>query len=382
MIPQAYITAGLAYGDEGKGSIVDALVRKHNASLVVRYNGGAQAAHNVVTPDGRHHTFAQFGAGSFVPGVQTHLSKYMLVNPLNMMCEEEHLRVVGIDDIWYRTTVDPKALIITPYQKAANRIQELSRGKTKHGSCGQGIGITRGHHLKHGDKVLFAGDLKNSRLAKDKLEFIRKLCVADIKGYFAVTTDDSIYLLYNSESVEWVYEQYKHWPASIASFADVADGHSQIVFEGAQGVLLDEVYGTAPHNTWTDTTFNNAFSLLKDEGFNGQITKIGVVRTYFTRHGAGPLDTECDLKYPEPHNCTNQYQDNFRLGHFDWKKFEYAFKVCGGVDYIALNHCDVVSSDRLTPSCPIFIRTVMEKNFAPVGILGKGPTHEYKCFTE
>ena len=63
---------------------------------VVRFNGGAQAAHNVVTADGRHHTFAQFGSGSFTPGVRTHLSRFMLVDPLALAAEAAHLASVGV----------------------------------------------------------------------------------------------------------------------------------------------------------------------------------------------------------------------------------------------------------------------------------------------
>lgn len=378
MTPQAHLVAGLAYGDEGKGSIVDALVRKHHASLVVRYNGGAQAAHNVVTPDGRHHTFAQFGAGSFVPGVQTHLSQYMLVNPLNMMCEEEHLREVGVSDIWKRTTVDPKALIITPYQKATNRILEMLRGHSKHGSCGQGVGVTREHSLLHGDKVLFAADLKDEKLTKNKLEFIRKLCLKDIyamKKVYEADTREAAVLFDNA--VDWIWQQYKHWPAKIGKFAEVMDGVEHVVFEGAQGVLLDEIYGSAPFNTWSDTTFNNAHALLKDIGYNGQQTKIGVVRTYYTRHGVGPFPTEQDWLHkaivPEIHNTTNEYQDDFRLGLFDTKQFGYAVKAVGGVDYVALNHNDLFSAS-------IHIDTI--KHFAPIGIMGFGPTAEGKKFAD
>ena len=67
--------------------MVDYLVRSHAADLVVRFNGGPQAGHNVVLPDGRHHTFAQFGSGSFVPGVRTLLSRLMLIEPYAMLNE-------------------------------------------------------------------------------------------------------------------------------------------------------------------------------------------------------------------------------------------------------------------------------------------------------
>src|ERR1019366_7260396 len=118
----AHIVVGMAYGDEGKGATVDFLVRKRNAGLVVRFNGGPQALHNVVTPDIRHHGFSQFGSGTFVPGVRTHLSRFMLVNPMNMMEEADHLRILGVLDALERISVDPRALIITPFQREVNRI--------------------------------------------------------------------------------------------------------------------------------------------------------------------------------------------------------------------------------------------------------------------
>src|SRR5712664_3469074 len=103
---KAIIVAGMAYGDEAKGATVDFLCRDLGAGLIIRYNGGHQAAHNVVTPEGKHHTFSQFGSGSFISGVRTHLSHFMLINPIAMLEEEEHLQSLGIHDMWDRTTVD------------------------------------------------------------------------------------------------------------------------------------------------------------------------------------------------------------------------------------------------------------------------------------
>src|SRR5581483_6075931 len=93
---QAIFIADLGFGDAGKGTITDFLTRELAADLIVRYNGGPQAAHNVVTPDGKHHTFAQFGSGMLLPWTRTFLSRFMLINPLNMLKEEKHLREMGI----------------------------------------------------------------------------------------------------------------------------------------------------------------------------------------------------------------------------------------------------------------------------------------------
>src|SRR6185295_1295124 len=77
---RAFAVVDLGFGDAGKGLLTDWLARRTGASVIVRFNGGAQAGHNVVTEDGRHHTFAQIGAGSFVPGVRTFLSRHVVVH--------------------------------------------------------------------------------------------------------------------------------------------------------------------------------------------------------------------------------------------------------------------------------------------------------------
>lgn len=333
----AYIVAGLAYGDEGKGATVDFLTRRYDARLVVRYNGGSQAGHNVVLSDGRSHTFAQFGSGTFVPGVATHLSRFMLVNPLNMAIEEEHLSKLSVKDSYDRLTVEEECLIITPFQQIANRLLEKSRGVAKHGTCGQGIGQCRSDHLQYGEQVLFAGDLKDKEKTKSKLRFLQQKSREVVDSIGFAHSD-----LESEEAVEKYAGLLCAWPARI-----VGSGYLKYrlketectIFEGAQGVLLDEIHGTAPHNTWTDTTFGNALRLL--QGFGGKIHRIGVLRTYFTRHGEGPFPTENrEWQFPEPHNNGGGFQGKFRVGGFDWVSLRYALKACGGVDVLALNHLD------------------------------------------
>src|SRR5438270_13073609 len=116
---RAIILCGLGYGDEGKGTWTDYLARTEPVHTVVRFNGGAQAGHNVVTPDGRHHTFAQFGAGTF-HGVPTHLSRFMLVSPFALAAEAAHLAELGVRDPFSLLSADSRALLTTPYHRAAN----------------------------------------------------------------------------------------------------------------------------------------------------------------------------------------------------------------------------------------------------------------------
>jgi adenylosuccinate synthase len=333
---RAFLVAGLGWGDESKGATTDFLTWKYGAGLVVRYSGGSQCGHNVVTPDGRHHTFQQFGAGMFHPGIRTHLSRFMLINPMNMMREEEHLREVGITDAWERTSVDPRALIITPFHR------ELNRAMTPAGttSCGHGVGVCREMHLAYGDRVLFAGDLLDKEKTITKLQWTQLKCLEK----FAIESRawPIPEALKDLQMSELCWDWYKDWRelVQIRHLTGMLD-HETIIFEGAQGVLLDETHGDEGFNTWTDTTFNNANTLLDEAGFDGQRTRVGVIRTYYTRHGAGPFPTEDPaLNYPEPHNEDSGYQGKFRRGKFDDALFHKALDICGGIDWLAVNHID------------------------------------------
>ena len=119
-----------------------------------------------------------------------------------------------------------------------------------------------------------------------------------------------------------------------------------VVFEGAQGVLLDEWRGFHPYTTWSTTTFANAETLLAEAGETA--FRLGVVRCYLTRHGPGPFVTEDPtLELPEPHNRHGAWQGAFRVGHQDAVALRYAVEVTGGVDAVALTHLDTAARHPL-----------------------------------
>ncbi|MEU4224671.1 adenylosuccinate synthetase [Nonomuraea sp. NPDC026600] len=312
------IVADLGYGDAGKGTVVDWLCATRPVHAVVRFNGGAQAAHNVVLPDGRHHTFAQFGSGT-LRGVPTHLSRFVVVDPLALSAEAAHLARLGVPDPFGLLTVHRDCLLATPYHIEAGRRRELARGAERHGSCGMGIGETMAYALAHGPLAPRAGD--SPATLTRKLGVLREAlgvdgppvadCVAAYRGF-----------------------------ASRVRLVDSTDDllrRGPVVFEGAQGVLLDENHGFDPYTTWSTTTFANALELLGGAG----AVRLGVLRTYTPRHGPGPLVTEDPtLELPERHNGTGPWQGPFRVGHFDAVAHRYAVAVAGGVDGLALTHLD------------------------------------------
>jgi adenylosuccinate synthase len=355
MLPhrQAIIVADLGFGDSGKGTIVDYLVRRHAAHTVVRFNGGGQAAHNVITPDGRHHTFAQFGSGTFCPRVRTYLSRFMLVDPLGLLREERHLREVGVRDALPRLAIDRRALVVTPLHQAMNRLRELARGAGRHGSCGQGIGETMADALADPDQALRAGDLADPATVRRKVRLLRERKLAAWADLRAATRDDEIVrreaaLLGDPALVELCAELYGDFAARVAITDDdhlrhLLDQPGSVIFEGAQGVLLDEWYGFHPYTTWSTTTFANAEALVREAAYGEAVTRLGVLRAYATRHGAGPFVTEdasLTAAIPDRHNTTNPWQRAFRVGHLDLVAARYAVAVTGPVDALAVTNLD------------------------------------------
>jgi adenylosuccinate synthase len=330
------IVVDLGYGDAGKGSIVDWLCRDGGVATVVRFNGGAQAAHNVETDDGRHHTFSQFGSGTFVPGVRTHLSRFMVIEPLALAAEARHLQAVGIPDALDRLSVSGDALVTTPYHRAANRARERARGAARHGSCGVGVGETVRLALDDPATALHVSDLATFAHSRNRLRAIRDALVDEL-GPDVVE---------GAPPLDTIADTFRHFAGVTTIIDDRAlAGHARrgsLVFEGAQGVLLDEWRGFHPYTTWSTTTFDNAVALADEIGLR-EVHRLGVTRSYQTRHGAGPFVTE-DLglndSLPERHNRSGAWQGAFRVGHLDLVALRYAIEVCGGVDSLAVTHLD------------------------------------------
>ncbi|MEU4622147.1 adenylosuccinate synthetase [Actinoplanes sp. NPDC023801] len=305
----------LGYGDAGKGTVVDFLCASQEIRAVLRFNGGAQAAHNVITEEGRHHTFAQFGSGT-LRGVPTHLTRFVVVDPLALASEAK-----ALGSPFHLLTVDGDALLATPWHRAANRRHETGRGAERHGSCGMGVGETMAYAEQHPDAPRVKDVLSPSRLRQ------RLAAVRDALGDCGVPLADVVDAFTAfGETVRIVSGEY----------TDRLLAAGNCVFEGAQGVLLDEWRGWHPHTTWSTTTFDNALALCPS------VRRLGVVRTYTTRHGAGPFVTEDrTLDLPERHNGRDPWQGAFRTGHFDAVAHRYAVEVAGGVDALAITHLDV-----------------------------------------
>jgi adenylosuccinate synthase len=349
---------GLGFGDCGKGLFTDFLCRQWKTHTVVRFNGGCQAGHNVVLPDGRHHTFSQFGAGSFNSGVKTVLARPVVVHPTALLVENRYLQQVGVHDALDRLIIDARCRINTPFHQAAGRLREWLRGDRAHGSCGVGFGETVRHGLEKPQLILSYGELKDNRYVRDKLELIRRDLLQEFTSAvemhisnqstlkieaaaeMRLLGDEAIAEKWLASLSELLHKVAPAMPEAIASHLQQTGG---VLFEGAQGILLDEQKGFHPHTTWSTNHAGAVDAIAAEYAMPEKVHHFGALRTYLTRHGQGPLpthDTALD-RLAEPHNLQDGWQGAFRRGHPDEVLLRYALNAIGTLDGLLVSHLDV-----------------------------------------
>ncbi len=315
----AKVVIGSNFGDEGKGLFTDYLSNKFKESgIVIRFNGGSQAAHSVQLENGKRHVFGHFGAGTF-NNVPTFLSRYFIVNPYVFLDEYELLK--NYNPIVF---VDKECIVTTPFDVLINHIIEEKRGDKKHGSCGLGINETIERSLNNNRYLIEVSDLlKNPKELKDKLRLIKEEYFFNRLRILGIENIDDKYKerLYNENIIENFILDCQEFIKKIIIPSDLNFvKNKNIIFEGAQGLLLDQNHKWFPHVTRSNTGLKNVIELCNDF----EISKLDIyyiTRTYMTRHGAGPFPTEQPekiySKIIDKTNIPNNFQGSLRFGYLD-----------------------------------------------------------------
>lgn len=317
---KATIVIGAGYGDEGKGLATSTYAKSH--SLVVRFNGGSQAAHTVVTEDGKEHVFGHIGSGSF-SGVPTLFSNKFIVNPIIFALEVQELKEKTPIPLMY---ADKKARVTLPFDMYINQLIERIRGNSRHGSCGLGINET--WHRDYACKSVTIEDLSSAKIGKNDLIKLRDEWVPKrLKELGIVATDEHNDILYNEKLLSHFIECVEHFFEYVIPIEEetLLKNMGSVLFEGAQGLGLDEIYGEFPHVTRGRTGSKYALELIgkviNDTRVPIDVHRLFVSRAYSTRHGAGPLKNEG--KYPlldkvnDPTNTENEFQGSLRIAPLD-----------------------------------------------------------------
>jgi len=324
----AFIIVGLGFGDEGKGLATDFLCLQHSNSIVIRHNGGHQAGHCVTNKDGKKHVFSHLGSGS-LRKIPTFWSRFCTFEPCSLIEEIKHLEYIPTIYIDYRCP------LTTPFDIFFNRALEITMDDNRIGSTGLGYRTTIERQTNLSDKLSF-----NDIIASE--DIIKKLSI--IEEYYRTKT--------NLET-KFIFDTFPHFEETnkyLTAIENIKELISQkiiipvhekeifyskqwitYIFEGAQGILLDQNFGTKPYITLSNTTSKNALEIIsayKDIEFKKSI--FYVTRAYQTRHGAGPFRAKNPsfiLKNNESEtNLTNEFQGEFRTNYLDIDQLKYALK--------------------------------------------------------
>ncbi|UCE99659.1 MAG: adenylosuccinate synthase [Planctomycetota bacterium] len=352
---------GLQWGDEGKGKIVDILA--DNCDIVVRYSGGANAGHTVIVGNDRF-ALHLLPSGAVRQNIVCVITNAVVVDPETLLKEIETFQQKNIT-LTDRLLISENAHIVLDYHKIEDQLREESLGKNKLGTTVRGIGpcyadkVGRNHALR-------MGDLRNLQNLREKLQTI-------------VEYKNKIFeALYNTEpiSADTIFKKCKSYADKLLSFTtdtteflhkSIADGKS-ILFEGAQGTLLDIDHGTFPFVTSSNSS---ALGISAGSGVPVRMIDkfIGVAKAYTTRVGAGPFPTEQDNeigqyirdKGGEYGTTTGRPR---RCGWFDAVAVSYSVTI-GAIDSIALMHLDTLSGLKDVNICKAYKINGKETSFFP-----------------
>ncbi|MDZ7747343.1 MAG: adenylosuccinate synthase [Halobacteriales archaeon] len=283
---------GAQLGDEGKGGIVD--VYGDAADIVVRYQGGDNAGHTVVH-EGNEYKLSLVPSGA-VRGKVGVLGNGCVVNPETLFDELSALRERGLDP---DVRVARRAHVIMPYHRVLDGIEEKAKSESDDeiGTTGRGIGPT--YEDKAGRRGIRIGDLLAPDVLRDRLERVvpeKRAIVEDVFGVPVEALDNP-----DALDVDAMYEHARAYGEQLAGqtvnagqfIAEARSEGKQVMFEGAQGTIIDIDHGNYPYVTSSNPTAGGAaVGSGVSPGVVGHGEVLGIVKGYLTRVGSGPLPTE------------------------------------------------------------------------------------------
>ena len=359
-----HCVVGLQWGDEGKGKVVDILAE--HSDIVVRYSGGANAGHTVIVGDSRF-ALHLLPSGSVRPETLCVITNGVVVDPDVLINGIDTLAQKGIT-LDGRLLISENAHVVLDYHKREDQLREDALGKNKIGTTIRGIGPCYADKVGRSFAVRM-GDLRDVKKLQPKLQ---KIVEHKNKLFTA---------LYGAEPIgaDEIFEKCKGHAERLAPFItdtteflhkSIAEGKS-ILFEGAQGSLLDLDHGTFPFVTSSNST---SLGMPAGCGVPAKFVDkfIGVVKAYTTRVGAGPFPAEQDNETGQYiRDKGNEYGTTTgrprRCGWFDSVAVSYGVKI-GGIDSVAMMHLDTLSGLEELKICGAYEIDGHQTDFFPANV--------------
>jgi adenylosuccinate synthase len=340
------VIVGAQWGDEGKGKIVDVL--SEDFSVVARYAGGHNAGHTVII-NGKKFILQLVPCGVLRPGCRSVIGNGVVLDPIAFLKEVAALRETGVK-VDGSLFVSNRAHVILPYHRMIELASENAPGRVKIGTTSRGIGPA--YEDKMGRRGLRVADLLDLKLLRTHIE---NACHE--KNMIA-------HALFNSEPLDpdKMYQEYAEASAKVAPFVcdtaallnkALADGES-ILFEGAQGTMLDIDHGTYPFVTSSSATSGGAV-IGTGVAPTAIDTVIGVTKAYCTRVGGGPfpseaLDASGDLLRSRGNEYGAVTGRPRRCGWLDLPLLRYAVMI-NGISWLVVTKLDVLDELAEIPVC-------------------------------
>jgi adenylosuccinate synthase len=324
---------GAQWGDEGKGKIVDLLTP--NFTIVARYQGGHNAGHTVYA-NGRKFVLRLLPSGILHPGITCVIGNGVVIDPQALFAEIDELAAAGIA-IGDRLLVSDKAHLILPYHRELDLLSEARRGERKIGTTSRGIGPA--YEDKIARRGVRVGDMAN-------VEALRTAVRHNVDARNRLIGDSVMDADQVLAELATAWARMAPWVTDVSLFLSRARADKRsIMFEGAQGTLLDIDHGTYPYVTSSNATIGGVCTGLgvPPRAIDGVL---GVAKAYTTRVGEGPLPTELTGEIGDRLRETGKEFGAVtgrprRCGWYDAVAVRYAARV-NGLDALALTKLDVL----------------------------------------
>ncbi|MCH3910066.1 MAG: adenylosuccinate synthase [Bacilli bacterium] len=328
---------GSQWGDEGKGKITDFYASK--ADVVVRSQGGNNAGHSIVHHEKRY-ALRLLPSGVFNKNVTNILADGVVINPWALLDEIKGIKEAGVND--FKLLISEKATILMPYHIDLDKARENCLGKEKIGTTGKGIGPAYEDRAER--TALRMGDLLERDYLKKRLYSVLKIKNIELAAYGAKTYDPEE--LYKS-LLELAEELKGHIVDTSLFLSEAIKSKKKILFEGAQGAMLDLSDGTYPYVT-SSSPLANAIPSNCGLPLDAVDNVLGIVKAYTTRVGEGPFPSEIeDLSLASAirekgHEYGTVTHRPRRIGWLDAVELNYVRRV-SGMSYGALMLLDVLT---------------------------------------
>jgi adenylosuccinate synthase len=337
---------GSQWGDEGKGKVVDWLSER--AHVVVRFQGGHNAGHTLVI-DGITYKLSLLPSGIVRPGKLSIIGNGVVVDPFALLDEIASVGKLGVKVTPENLRIAENAPLILPVHRKVDQTAEAIRGKGKIGTTGRGIGPA--YEDKVSRRAVRVCDLADESLLKDKLEnlLVYNNALLQAAGAPPMHVDEIL------EPLLEVAPKILPYATPVWLLLDkLRREGKRILFEGAQGIMLDVDHGTYPYVTSSNTLAGTA-TIGSGMGMGGIGYVLGITKAYTTRVGSGPFPTEL---HDEVGATIGKVGNEFgtvtgrprRCGWFDAVMVRQAVKICG-ITGIALTKLDVLDGFETINIC-------------------------------